>query len=88
MLKLTNKERKVTKMANTELNTKDFIRAYTDLNEVKTDNYTYNTALAYVALSSTLEVCINWEMGILEIQKSLDKKTLEMQTQLLEKAGK
>jgi hypothetical protein len=68
----------------TTLNTKDFIESYNALNNAKFS--THDNRLAYVALSTMLELCINWKMGITQTQKTLDEKTSEWKNEL-EKLG-
>lgn len=68
----------------TTLNTKDFIESYNALNNAKYSSH--DNRLAYVALSTMLEICINWKMGIQQTQRSLDEKTSEWKTEL-EKLG-
>lgn len=64
----------------TTLNTKDFIESYNALNNAKYSSH--DNRLAYVALSTMLEICINWKMGIQQTQRSLDEKTSEWKTEL------
>ena len=64
----------------TTLNTKDFIESYNALNNAKFS--THDNRLAYVALSTMLEICINWIMGIQQTQRSLDEKTSEWKNEL------
>jgi len=64
----------------TTLNTKDFIESYNALNNAKFS--THDNRLAYVALSTMLEICINWKMGIQQTQRSLDEKTSEWKNEL------
>ena len=64
----------------TTLNTKDFIESYNALNNAKFS--THDNRLAYVALSTMLEICINWKMGIQQTQRSLDEKSSEYKNEL------
>ena len=64
----------------TTLNTKDFIESYNALNNAKFS--THDNRLAYVALSTMLEICINWKMGINQTQRSLDEKSNEWKNEL------
>ena len=64
----------------TTLNTKDFIESYNALNNAKYSSH--DNRLAYVALSTMLEICINWKMGIQQTQRSLDEKTSEWKNEL------
>jgi hypothetical protein len=65
----------------TTLNTQDFKNAYNALDKAKYPN-SHNPSSGYVALATMLEVCINWKMGITQIQKSLDEKTAEYKKEL------
>ena len=67
----------------TTLNTEPFKYAYNALNKAKYPS-THTNSSGYVALATMLEVCINWKMGIAQIQKSLDEKTNEWTNELLE----
>ena len=64
----------------TTLNTKDFIESYNALNNAKYSSH--DNRLAYVALSTMLEICINWKMGIQQTQRSLDEKSSEWKNEL------
>ena len=64
----------------TTLNTKDFIESYNALNNAKFS--THDNRLAYVALSTMLEICINWKYGINQTQKTLDEKSNEWKNEL------
>jgi hypothetical protein len=64
----------------TTLNTKDFIESYNALNNAKYSSH--DNRLAYVALSTMLEICINWKMGIQQTQRSLDEKSSEYKNEL------
>jgi hypothetical protein len=64
----------------TTLNTKDFIESYNALNNAKFS--THDNRLAYVALATMLELCINWKMGIQQTQRSLDEKSNEWKNEL------
>lgn len=67
----------------TTLNTEAFKYAYNALDKAKYPN-TYTPSSGYVALATMLEICINYKMGISQIQKSLDEKTNEWTNELLE----
>ena len=67
-----------------ELYTKGFIESYNELNNAKFS--THDNRLAYVALATMLELCINWKMGINQVQRALDEKTNEWKNEL-EKLG-
>lgn len=69
----------------TELKTDEFKNAYNALNKAKYPN-NHTSSLGYVALATMLEVCINWKMGINQIQERLDEKTSEWKNEL-EKLG-
>jgi hypothetical protein len=73
-------------MANIRLNADPFKKAFIDLENAKQTNPSFTDAslMAYVTLSTILEVSINWKMGVIEIQETLDEKTLEYQKELLE----
>jgi hypothetical protein len=64
----------------TTLNTKDFIESYNAINNAKFS--THDNRLAYVALATMLELCINWKMGIQQTQRSLDEKSSEWKNEL------
>jgi hypothetical protein len=65
----------------TTLNTQDFKDAYNALDKAKYPN-NHTPSSGYVALATMLEICINWKMGITQIQKRLDEKTSEWETEL------
>ena len=65
----------------TTLNTQDFKDAYNALNKAKYPHSHQNSS-GYVALATMLEVCINWKMGVTQIQKSLDEKTADYKNEL------
>ena len=65
----------------TTLNTQDFKDAYNALNKAKYPA-THSNSSGYVALATMLEICINWKMGITQIQKRLDEKTSEWKNEL------
>ena len=65
----------------TTLNTQDFKDAYNALDKAKYPN-TYTPSSGYVALATMLEICINYKMGISQIQKSLDEKTNQWKNEL------
>ena len=65
----------------TTLNTQDFKDAYNALNKAKYP-LSHTPSSGYVALATMLEVCINWKMGITQIQKSLDEKTSDYKKEL------
>lgn len=73
-------------MANTILNTDPFKQAFIELDNAKRSKPDFTTAslMAYVSLSATLEICINWKMGVREIQALLDEKTLKFLQELHE----
>jgi hypothetical protein len=64
----------------TTLNTKEFLDSYNAINNAKFS--THDNRLAYVALSTMLELCINWKYGINQTQKMLDEKTSEWKNEL------
>ena len=64
----------------TTLNTKDFIESYNALNNAKFS--THDNRLAWVALATMLELCINWKYGIVQTQKMLDDKSNEYKNEL------
>jgi hypothetical protein len=64
----------------TTLNTKDFIESYNAINNAKYS--THDNRLAYVALSTALELCINWKYGIVQTQNWLDAKSNEWKLEL------
>jgi hypothetical protein len=65
----------------TTLNTQDFKDAYNALDKAKYPN-THTPSSGYVALATMLEICINYKMGISQIQKSLDEKTNQWTNEL------
>ena len=65
----------------TALNTQDFKDAYNALDKAKYPN-NHTSSSGYVALATMLEVCVNYKMGISQIQKALDEKTNEWKTEL------
>ena len=65
----------------TTLNTAPFKDAYNALDKARYPN-THTNSSGYVALATMLEVCVNWKMGISQIQKALDEKTNEWTTEL------
>ena len=65
----------------TTLNTQDFKDAYNALDKAKYPN-NHNPSSGYVALATMLEICINWKMGINQIQESLDEKTTQWTNEL------
>jgi hypothetical protein len=65
----------------TTLNTQDFKDAYNALDKAKYPN-NHTSSSGYVALATMLEVCLNYKMGISQIQKALDEKTNEWTTEL------
>jgi hypothetical protein len=65
----------------TTLNTKDFIDSYNALNKAK-HPLSHDNRIAYVALATMLEVCINWKMGIQQTQRALDEKTEKYKSEL------
>jgi len=65
----------------TTLNTEPFKYAYNALDKAKYPN-THTSSSGYVALATMLEVCVNYKMGISQIQKALDEKTSEWETEL------
>ena len=67
----------------TTLNTEAFKYAYNALNKAQYP-LSHTPSSGYVALATMLEVCVNWKMGIAQIQKALDEKTNEWTNQLLE----
>ena len=67
----------------TTLNTEAFKYAYNALNKAQYPN-SHTASAGYVALATMLEVCVNWKMGIAQIQKTLDEKTNEWTNELLE----
>jgi hypothetical protein len=69
----------------TTLNTKEFLDSYNELNGAKFPN-SHDKRLAYVALATMLELCINWKYGIVQTQKTLDEKSNEWKNEL-EKLG-
>ena len=67
----------------TTLNTEPFKYAYNALDKARYPN-THTSSSGYVALATMLELCINWKMGINQIQETLDEKTNEWTNELLE----
>ena len=67
----------------TTLNTEAFKYAYNALNKAQYP-LSHTPSSGYVALATMLEVCVNWKMGIAQIQKTLDEKTNEWTNELLE----
>jgi hypothetical protein len=67
----------------TTLNTEPFRYAYNALNKANFP-LSHTNSSGYVALATMLEVCINYKMGISQIQKTLDEKTNEWTNELLE----
>ena len=65
----------------TTLNTQDFKDAYNALDKAKYPN-NHRSSSGYVALATMLEVCINWKMGINQIQETLDEKTAQWKNEL------
>jgi hypothetical protein len=65
----------------TTLNTEQFRDAYNSLNKAKYP-LSHDNRMAYVALATLLEICINWKMGIQQTQRSLDEKTSEWKNEL------
>jgi hypothetical protein len=65
----------------TTLNTAPFRDAYNALNKAKFP-LSHDNRIAYVALATMLEVCVNYKMGISQIQKTLDEKTNEYKSEL------
>jgi hypothetical protein len=65
----------------TALNTAPFKDAYNALDKAKYPN-THTSSSGYVALATMLEVCINWKMGINQIQETLDEKTAQWKNEL------
>ena len=65
----------------TTLNTEAFKEAYNALNKAKYPN-NHTSSVGYVALATMLEICINWKMGINQIQERLDEKTSEWKNEL------
>ena len=65
----------------TTLNTQDFKDAYNALDKAKYPN-NHRSSSGYVALATMLEVCINWKMGINQIQETLDEKTTQWKNEL------
>ena len=65
----------------TTLNTQDFKDAYNALDKAKYPN-NHTQSSGYVALATMLEICINWKMGINQIQERLDEKTSEWKNEL------
>lgn len=65
----------------TTLNTQDFKDAYNALDKAKYPN-THTSSSGYVALATMLEVCVNWKMGINQIQETLDEKTTQWKNEL------
>lgn len=67
----------------TTLNTAPFKDAYNALDKARYPN-THTSSSGYVALATMLEVCVNYKMGISQIQKALDEKTNQWTNELLE----
>ena len=65
----------------TTLNTAPFKDAYNALDKAKYPN-NHTSSSGYVALATMLEVCINWKMGINQIQETLDEKTAQWKNEL------
>ena len=65
----------------TTLNTQDFKDSYNALNKAQFP-LSHDNRVAYVALATMLEVCVNYKMGISQIQKALDEKTNEWKNEL------
>jgi hypothetical protein len=65
----------------TTLNTAPFRDSYNALNKAKFP-LSHDNRIAYVALATMLEVCVNYKMGISQIQKTLDEKTNEYKSEL------
>ena len=65
----------------TTLDTTPFKDAYNALDKAKYPN-THTPSSGYVALATMLEICINYKMGISQIQKSLDEKTNQWKNEL------
>ena len=65
----------------TALNTDQFKDAYNALNKAKYP-LSHTPSSGYVALATILEVCINWKMGIKQIQETLDEKTAQWKNEL------
>jgi hypothetical protein len=65
----------------TTLNTKEFLDSYNELNKAKYPN-SHDNRMGYVALSTMLELCINWKYGINQTQKTLDEKSSEWKNEL------
>ena len=65
----------------TTLDTAPFKNAYNALDKAKYPN-SHSPSSGYVALATMLEVCINYKMGIAQIQKSLDEKTAQWENEL------
>jgi hypothetical protein len=65
----------------TTLNTQDFKDSYNALDKAKYPN-THTPSSGYVALATMLEICVNYKMGISQIQKSLDEKSAQWKTEL------
>lgn len=67
----------------TTLDTEAFKYAYNALNKAQYP-LSHTPSSGYVALATMLEVCVNYKMGIAQIQKTLDEKTNEWTNELLE----
>lgn len=65
----------------TTLNTQEFTDSYNALNKAKYP-LSHDNRIAYVALATMLEICINWKMGILQTQERLDEKSNEYKLEL------
>jgi hypothetical protein len=67
-------------MAYTQLKTQEFLDSYNALNKAKYPSH--ENRLAYVALATMLELCINWKYGINQTQKMLDEKSAQWKSEL------
>ena len=65
----------------TTLQTEQFRDAYNALNKAKFP-LSHDNRIAYVALATMLEVCLNYKMGIVQTQNALDEKTEQYKSDL------